>query len=299
MKFRVSLMFASLFPFACLTLLAQGNSGPEADEMPAAGIHWAKGAGPNKSTGGGSPNMTYHVGPIMPTADVTAIFWGQGWGSPGDKITGLDSFYQGIGGSSYAATCNEYTDSSNAQVSSSITYHGHVIDTSKAPSNGNRTSSILAEVCKMIPSSKLVSNGYYPVYIDNPRISNYCAWHSAGTCNGVTVQFAFFYKLDGDAGCDPGSTVPSQSQGLAALANVSGHELSEARTDPHGNAWYDNSGNENADKCAWTFGTPSLTFTNGTQWKIQGNWSNNAYNNGTGYPNSGGLSGCLDGGKYR
>jgi len=33
----------------------------------------------------------------------------------------------------------------------------------------------------------------------------------------------------------------------------------------------------------------------GTQWKIQGEWSNNAYNTGTGYPNSSGQKGCLDG----
>jgi hypothetical protein len=300
MKFRVTLLFVSVFPFACLGLFAQGKAGPEADEMPAAGIHWAKGAGPNKSQGSSSPNLIYHQGPIMPTADVTAIFWGPSWAtSPGDKITGLDSFYQGIGGSSYAGTCNEYTDSSKAQVTSSIAYHGHLIDTSQPPSNGNRTSAILAEVCRMIPGSQLVSNGYYPVYIDRPRNSNYCAWHSDGNCNGVTVQFAFFYKLDGDAGCDPQSSVTSESQGLAALANVSGHELSEARNDPHGNAWFDSSGSENADKCAWTFGTPTLTLSNGTQWKIQGNWSNNAFNTGSGYPNSGGQKGCIDGGNYR
>jgi hypothetical protein len=56
----------------------------------------------------------------------------------------------------------------------------------------------------------------------------------------VTVQFAFFFNLDGDVGCDPKDNTPNRSEGLAALANVSGHELSEARTDPHLDAWYDN-----------------------------------------------------------
>jgi hypothetical protein len=298
MKYRVILTFVALSSFSCLAFAQDEiKQGKDKDiETPAAGIHWAKGQ--SRPQFGGGANLQYHGGPIMPAADVTAIFWGTSWGtSAGDKITGLDSFYQGIGGSSYAGTCDEYKDS-KAQVTTSIAYHGHVVDTSTAASSGNRTSTILAEVCKMIPASQLVPSGYYPVYIDNPRNSNYCAWHSSGTCNGVNVQFAFFFNLDGDAGCDPQSTVAGQSQGLAALANVSGHELSEARTDPQGNAWWDSGGNENADKCAWTFGTPSLTFRNGTQWKVQGNWSNSAYNAKTGYPNSGGLRGCIDGGNF-
>ena len=297
MKNPVVLMFMGLFPLACVAFAQDAKKGHGNAEPPALGIHWAKGEG--KPGGGGSPDMTYHGGPILPSVSVTAIFWGPSWAtSPGDEIKGLDSFYQGIGGSSYAGTCNEFKDSSNSPVTSGISYSGHVIDTSNPPNNGNRTGPILAEVCRMIPASQLVSNGYYPVYIDKPRSGGYCAYHSYGSCNGVTVQFGFFYKLDGDPGCDPQSTVAGESQGLAALANVSGHEISETRTDPNANAWFDNSGSENADKCAWTFGTPFLTFTNGTQWKIQGNWSNNAFNSSTGYPNSSGQLGCLDGGNF-
>ena len=85
------------------------------------------------------------------------------------------------------------------------------------------------------------------------------------------------------------------SQGLAALSNVSGHELSEARTDPTGLGWFDASGEENGDKCAWTFNVPLVTFSNRSKWKIQGEWSNAAYNAGTGYSNSSGQKGCLDG----
>jgi hypothetical protein len=82
---------------------------------------------------------------------------------------------------------------------------------------------------------------------------------------------------------------------LAALANVSGHELSEARTDPASGGWYDSSGQENGDKCAWTFKVPYVIFTDGKAWKIQGEWSNAAYNTGSGYPNGSGQDGCLDG----
>ena len=273
-------------------------------EPPMLGIHWARGFDPfarvNEAHSGQagrkrSPNMTYHGGKIMPTADSTAIFWGPGWNNPGDKITGLDSWYTGFGNSNYAKTSDEYTGT-NGQVGPTTSYGGHIVDTTTA-SGGGSTSAILAEVCKVIGTPDSSGNGYYPVYVDLPRgNAGYCAYHSAGTCNGHLVQFAFFWKLDGDPGCDPQSTVSGESQGLAALANVSGHELSEARTDPASpGAWYDSSGQENGDKCAWTFNVPSVTFSNGSKWKIQGEWSNAAYTGGTGYPNSSGQRGCLDG----
>lgn len=220
---------------------------------------------------------------------------GTSWGTKaGDKITGMDKWYTGFSNSYYAATSDEYTGS-NGTVGPYTTYVlPHVIDTSRAAS-GNNTSSILAEVCKVIGPPDPSGNGYYPVYVDLPRKGNYCAYHSWATCGGHPVQFAFFWKLDGDAGCNPLSTVSGESEGLAALANVSGHELSEARTDPTGAGWYDSGGAENGDKCAWTFNVPYVKFADGSEWKIQGEWSNAAYNGLTGYPNSAGQDGCLDG----
>jgi hypothetical protein len=270
-------------------------------DPPMLGPHLARGEAHGQAhQGGGSPNMIYHNGDIMPTAVTQAIFWGTSWANPsfeGDKISGLDSWYQGVGGSDYAKTCDEYTGLNNDQVLSGISNLGHAIDTSAAPSHAPRTSAILNEVCKLV--TKPVANGYYAVYVDTPRGgAGYCAWHSWGTCGTVPIQFAFFFNLDGDPGCDPQSTVAGQSQGLAALANVTGHELSEARTDPRGAGWFDSSGAENGDKCAWSFGSPQVTFTNGTSWKIQGNWSNIAYNLNQGYANTSGQLGCLDGNSY-
>ena len=238
---------------------------------------------------GGSPNLLYHGGTIMNSAAVTAIYWGTSWGDSsfvGDKISGLDQFYGGVGGSKYIKTNTEYTGS-NGQVGSGVANNSYVVDTSPGPTRAPSTSAVLAEVANQI--SNPVANGYYPVYVDLPRGHNgYCAWHSWGSIGGVPVQFAFFFNLDGDAGCAPGSS-PGHSDGLSALANVSGHELSEALTDPRGDAWYDSSGAENADKCAWTFnGTESF---GGGSWLIQGNWSNAAYNSRSGYDGAG----CING----
>jgi hypothetical protein len=279
---------------------AQANGGAPLWAGPPGGIVPLREAGQGTGNGAGKKRtsqvkmLAYHNGPVITDPKgtaVTAIFWGSSWGtSPGDKITGIDAFYGGIGGTSYMHSNSEYTQTGGAHVSTVVSYGGHAVDTAAAPTRAPSTTTVLAEVGKLIKNP--VPNGYYPVYIDQPRgTAGYCAWHSYGQVNGVGVQFAFFFKLDGDAGCDPKDTSGLHSQGLAALANVSGHELSETVTDPQLNAWYDSSGAENSDKCAWTFGPLPLSF-GGTSWKIQGNWSNAAY--GTGQSYLGSSSGCID-----
>jgi hypothetical protein len=301
-------LFASLTAVAQTANVAREGSQPEVlvnhqNEPPMLGIHWTRDfqaahdfQGVRAAARVRSPNMTYHGGKIMPTAVTETIFWGTSWATyTGDKITGMDTWYLGFGNSNYAKTSDEYTGT-NGQVGAATSHLGHIIDTSKA-SGGNTTAPILAEVCKVITSPDPSGNGYYAVYTDLPRgNAGFCAWHSAGTCAGKAVQFAFFWKLDGDPGCDPADTSGLHSQGLAAIANVSGHELSEARSDPaNPGAWFDSAGEENGDKCAWTFNVPLVGFSNGSQWKIQGEWSNAAFTAGTGYPNSSGQKGCISG----
>lgn len=283
------------------------NRNPNKNEPPILGPHWTRQEA-KTHLAASSNDLLYHGGPILPSATVKAIFWGPSWATfTGDKITGMDKWYSNIGtvsggaGSAYEATVNEYTDSTGHRVSTATTYGGHAVDASHLPKRLS-TSAVLSEVCKVVGSGA-VANAFYPVYVDKKRGgANYCAYHSNGSCNGTPVEFGFFFNLDGDAGCDPQSTVSGESQGLAALANVSGHELSETRSDPLGNAWFASNGNENGDQCAWTFGGPFVTFLDGTNWKIQGNWSNQAADgtspNGPGYNTSLG-TGCVDGTNYK
>ena len=241
------------------------------------------------------------TGTILPDVVLKSIFWGPRWGDPnfvGDKITGLDTFYSGFSNSNYAKTSDEYTGS-NGQITPVLYYQGYVIDTSStAPNDDSPT--ILAEICRQITAGNItpdpLGNGYYPVYLDVPKPSTslHCAYHNGGTCGGVKVQYAAFWNLDGNRCGDPLDTLTGHSQGLATLANVSGHELSEARVN---GAWRDSQNEENADKCGSPtgFNVPWIAFTDGTHWKIQGNWSNAAYTNGTGYANAHGQKGCIDG----
>ena len=131
---------------------AQGGHGKP--EPPMLGVHYARGNGgrPRQT----SPNLVYHGGPVMTSpSQVTAIFWGSSWPSyAGDKISGIDSFYGGVGGSSYASTNTEYTNAAASSVSASVSYTGHSVDNAAAPRGAPSTSAnVLAVVAATISNT--------------------------------------------------------------------------------------------------------------------------------------------------
>jgi len=114
--------------------------------------------------------------------------------------------------------------------------------------------------------------------------TQYCGWHAHAMILGMDTKFAFV----GDAArcpsaCAAQTTVsPNNNIGADAMASVIAHETEEMVTDPDLNAWYDHRGLENADKCAWKFGTTYQT-ANGSyanmklgtmDYLIQQNWEN-------------------------
>lgn len=234
-----------------------------------------------------SPDLTYNGGPVLQATTTKVIFWGPKWGDPsfvGDKISGIDSWYEGVDGSSYAGSVDEYTDASGNQVGAASTYTGHVIDTTAASDSG-----AINEACTVVNNP--LPNEYVAVYLDQPRTGGFCAYHTYTSCanSNTQIEVAVFYNLD-DGSCNPLDNVTGHSQGLAALANMSGHEFSETRTDPLLTSWYDSFGMETGDKCESVFPDPFVTFSNGSQWKIQANWSNYAYDNNLGQEDGG----CVD-----
>src|SRR5713226_368927 len=88
-------------------------SGAPNQEPLMGGIHWARGEQPPPAAGrpSKSPNLVYHGGTVMHGTAVEPIFWGTSWlGDTSDKVSGLQLFFSGIGGSTYAGTTTEYTD---------------------------------------------------------------------------------------------------------------------------------------------------------------------------------------------
>jgi hypothetical protein len=63
--------------------------------------------------------------------------------------------------------------------------------------------------------------------------------------------------------------------------NTLAHEIEETTTDEMANAWWDRQGYENADKCAWNWGTTSTSgggywniTVGGKHFLVQQNWIN-------------------------
>jgi hypothetical protein len=85
--------------------------------------------------------------------------------------------------------------------------------------------------------------------------STFCGFHSHATINGKDIKYAYAGRAAGCPACQP-SVGPGPNSPLAdAAINVIAHEVDETVTDPDLNAWFDSGGEENADLCAWQFGT--------------------------------------------
>src|SRR5206468_3301507 len=110
--------------------------------------------------GGGSPNLIDHGGPVLPSSKSEAIFWGSSWSNTpfaGDKITGLDTFFGGFGGSKFAGTNTEYSG-----ITTAMAYIGHVIDPTEPPARKALTvSQAVAEACSATGNNPDASAVYF------------------------------------------------------------------------------------------------------------------------------------------
>lgn len=241
-------------------------------------------AKPNRGNG-----INYHGGPlILGTTHAYYIWYGNWSGNTAQSI--LTDLAQGIGGSSYYNINTTYYNGSGTTVSNAVTLAGTTNDNySRGTSLSD--SAIFNVVADAINSGRLPkdANAVYfvltsaDVTASSGFCTQYCGWHTHGTIGGVDIKYSFVGNPDRcPSSCAIQTTGPNGNAGADGMASIISHELEEAVTDPDLNAWYDVRGQENADKCAWTFGTTStapngalynMTF-GGRNWMIQRNWVN-------------------------
>lgn len=233
----------------------------------------------------------YHGGPLLGTAVPPNVYliWYGNW-SGNTAISILTNLASHIGGSSYFNINTTYYNGSGDHVLNAVSYKGSTTD-SYSQGTSLSDSAVQLVVQEAISSGRLAldPDGVYFVLTSkdvNEKsgfCSNYCGWHTYGSISGTNIKYAFIGNPDRcPSACEEQTVSPNNNAGADGMASVIAHELEEAVTDPLLNAWYDNRGEENADKCAWTFGSTSkasngssynLTL-NGKQYLIQQNWVN-------------------------
>jgi hypothetical protein len=228
------------------------------------------GSGGSGSTGGTtSSGIFYHGGPLMTAATTNVYYIWYGSWDGNSAVPILTDLASTIGGSPYYNINTSYTDGAGKRPSNSVSYAGSTTD---AYSQGKSlTDTQVANVVKSAIANGLPSdtNAVYfvltsaDVTASSGFCSTYCGWHRnyARTTaqGGGNIKYAFVGNPDRcPTACEAPeirATSPNGNPGADGMASIVSHELVEAVTDPLGNAWYDRKGYENADKCAWTFGT--------------------------------------------
>ncbi len=239
--------------------------------------------------GGSSTVISYHGGPVLlGTTRVYYIWYGNWSGNTAGTI--LEDFANSVGGSPYFNINTTYWNGAGTHVSNSVAFGGSTTDNYSFGTSLS-DAQIRSVVNSAISSARLPkdTNGVYFVLTSSDVGASsgfctvYCGWHTRASIGGSDIKYAFVGNPDRcPAACAAQTVGPNGNAGADGMASVIAHELDEAVTDPDLNAWYDRRGAENADKCAWTFGTPFTTgngalanVTLGTRsYLIQQNWVN-------------------------
>lgn len=247
--------------------------------------------------------IAYHGGPIIYAQKVAAIYWSSSTiypGGPAPGTTGAGSadgslvgfFMSHLGASPYYNINTTYYDGTGSPVQNSVAYTQFWASNTNVPLPGMVVPDqlIQAQIVSGFTSGKLTydPNTLYLVFTD--QLVNlggefgiiYCAYHGNFAWNGNDVKYAAMPHDIDFPDCNALNGSPNNDPAADAEVNTLAHETEETNTDEDLNAWYDASGNENADKCAWTFGrtyaaadgaTANMNL-GGRDFLVQQNWVN-------------------------
>ena len=235
--------------------------------------------------------INYNGGAILlGTTNIYYIWYGN-W--DGSSIGILSNFASHIGGSQYFnINTSGYFDGTGTSISNSVSFAGSANDSYSQGHSLNDNSIWLAVTNALSHGSLPIdSNGvYYVLTSGDVQVSgfgsSFCGWHSQQTYNNTKIQYAFVGNPAPAqlSACAEQTVSPNANPGADAMASTVAFTSWEGArvTDPNQDGWYDSSGNEVADKCAWTFGS-TYTAINGSKanmqlggkdYLIQQNWVN-------------------------
>ncbi len=264
-----------------------------------------------RTHGGGGTGISYHGGPVLQAGtNVAAIYWAsapifvngptagsKGAGSGDGSLIG--TFLRGLGGSPYFNINHSYTNGSGAAIVNAVAYTQYWANNASVPAAGASVSD--AQMTSMLQSGfnsgslTFDASTVYAIFtagtvnLGGGFGTQYCAYHTHATVTigGVakTVLYAAMpYNYAYPSACTSGLAAANGTadKGADYEVNTLAHEIEETTTDMMGTAWYDSRGYENADKCAWNWGTTYTTAAGGKanmniggkDFLVQQNWVN-------------------------
>jgi hypothetical protein len=273
---------ALLMPLLALASfpLAQAQPPVETGGPPQVILHRPNPHEAGAPTAGGTASLSpivNHGGPVMSGQVNVYLIWYGNWnqGNGSDTPAGqqlIRNFIGSLGGSSYFNINTTYPG-----VTGSVKLM--LQEVSDAGSYGTRLSDsrVLSLVSNAITSGKLPkdANGVYLVLSSSNVAESsgfctrYCGWHTHGKIASSDIKYSFVGNANRCLNSCAAQTIsPNGNAGVDGMISVIAHELEEAVTDPDLNAWYDSSGAENADKCAWTFGSAQTLLPSGAYYNM-------------------------------
>ena len=262
---------------------------------------------------GTASDLTYHGGiggiGVETSPKVFLVLWGSQWNNndPSGEAGILESFYNGVGGSSWTNSVTQYCQgvaSGTVSCNGAGTRAGNppgifagvwADNASSAPSKP-RQSQIASEAVRAAQhfgNNTAASNASVQYVIATATRNSsrgfgtqYCAYHSATSSSVGNVAYTNLPYIT-DAGASCGANFNGLGP-VAGITIVGGHEMAETITDQFPNGgWLDSSGEENGDKCAWITSGPGasadITLPTG-RFAVQSLWSN---------ASNGGAGGCV------
>ena len=208
----------------------------------------------------------------------------------------LQQFFGDVGGSSLYGVASQYyqtVNGANQNIANSASVGGTWTDTSAYPSGTLQDANVQSEVTKAIAANGwptgigdeyfvFLAKGENECMGSTCSFSTYCAYHGDFASGSSTVLYAAMPYAGTDlSGCGIQNSSPDPNGAdTDAEISISSHELMETVTDPQLNAWFDASGAEIGDKCAYTYGATGangadLTI-NGHPYIVQEEFSNSA-----------------------
>jgi Phosphate-induced protein 1 conserved region len=300
-RYALAFLFVILAVNFLMAQKVRQESAPEGQKLVPHGDGSVEAVPDNGAAPGGKAVVTgnginYNGGPVLKGTVPIYIIWYGNWNGTGSNtqttVNLIDTFIGGLSLSGYEKINSTYGDNTG-NVSGAMTLVKQVFDTG---SQGTRlrNSKISAAISAQLTSGNLPTdpNGVY-LFLSSSNVkesgfcTQFCGFHTRQTLNGADIKWAFIGNVDQcPSGCEiqtvgPNSTTGSGG-GADGMANVIAHETEEAISDPDLNAWFDASGQENADKCNFRFGTTQIAANGarfnqtlgGLNWMIQMNWEN-------------------------